>query len=267
MKKVLYALIALMTLIVTPESFVQANRRGGHVGFSIGFGSGGYCGRPGWPYRYGGWYGDPWFYGPAYPPYIVERDVYREPKGPRASDLFDAISRGNLDQVKLLSKDINLNISSDGRQGKTPLMWAVEHGQTAIVEWLFTQNANINAQDRSKNTALHLAANKQDDIMAQLLLEHGALVDVQNKKGQTALHIAVQKGSEPLVMLLITRGANPNLQDKNRKSALDLAVKSKNQNIINACSGPVRITTNTNNGKNETNASRSITPRVPVKGS
>ena len=83
MKKLLYSLFMLIALIFATESMAQAYRGCGRGGLSIGFGvSGGCYGRPGWP----GYY-DPFYYGyPYYPPYIVERDVYREPKGPRASD-------------------------------------------------------------------------------------------------------------------------------------------------------------------------------------
>jgi hypothetical protein len=268
-KKLFGIMFAIIMIISTTSYMIARHHGGGHFfgGVTIGVGSPFYYDLPGWRSRY---WGGPWPY--AYPAYygpVVQEDVYREPKGPRPSEIFDAISRGNLDDVKLLATKINLNIMSDGRQGKTPLIWAVQHGQIAIIEWLLTQGVNINAQDKTKNTALHSSTEQEDDIAARLLLEHGALVDVQNKQKQTALHLAVKKQSVALVNLLMEFGANPTILDNNKRSPMKLAEKTNNQGVLQALKTPqtLKRKREDDNNDSEQNTKHSKTlPRVPVQG-
>lgn len=270
MNKKLFGIICLLVTIISTTSYVVARycHSGPRVwgGISIGVGAPICYDRPGWRSRY---YDPFWPY--AYPAYygpVIHEDVYREPRGPRPSELFDAISRGNLDDVKLLATKINLNITSDGRQNKTPLIWAVQHGQIAIVEWLLTQGVNINTPDKTKSTALHNATQQDDDICARLLLEKGALVDVQNKQKQTALHLAVKKQSIALVNLFMEFGANPTILDNNKRSPIKLAEKLNNQEILQALNRPQNLRQNHENNNHVTapNSKQSKTlPRVPVQ--
>lgn len=272
MNKKLFGIIFAIITVISTTSYMVARHcgrgHGGHFfgGVTIGVG-GPFYDRPSWRSRYHDpfWpYARPMYYGP-----VIHEDVYREPRGPRPSEIFDAISRGNLDDVKLLSSKINLNIMSDGRQNKTPLIWAVQHGQIAIVEWMLTQGVNVNTQDKTKNTALHNAVNQEDDIAARLLLEKGALVDVQNKQKQTALHLAVKKQSVTLVNLLMEFGANPTILDNNKRSPLKLAEKTNNQEVLRVLNAPqtLKRKREENNDDSEQNTKQSKTlPRVPVQG-
>ena len=261
MNKKFFGIIFAIILVISTTSYVLARfgHHGGHFfgGVSIGFGAPFYYDRPGWRSRYC----DPYWRCYPYPAYygpVIHEDVYREPREPRPSELFDAISRGNLDDVKLLSSKINLNTTSDGRQNKTPLIWAVQHGQISIIEWLLTQGINVNTQDKTKNTALHTAIIHDDDIAARLLLEYGALVDVQNKQLQTALYLAVKKQSITLVKILMEFGANPTILDNNKRSPLKLAEKTNNQDIL--------LALNTKNIKiNNESQSKQTLPRIPVQ--
>lgn len=262
MNKKLFGIIFVIITVISTTSYVVARYCGRREsprffgGITIGVGAPICYDRPGWRSRYYDpfWpYAHPVYYGP-----IVHEDVYREPKGPRPSELFDAISRGNLDDVKILATKININVSSDARQGKTPLMWAIQHGKIAIVEWMFTQGANLNAQDKTKKTALHIATTQDDDIAARALLEHGALVDIQNKDRQTALHLAIKKQSTALVHLLMEFGANPTILDKNKRSPLKLAEKLNKQEILDALKTQ-KVPIN-----HESNSKQTV-PRVPVQ--
>ncbi|MBF0109191.1 MAG: ankyrin repeat domain-containing protein [Magnetococcales bacterium] len=59
-------------------------------------------------------------------------------------------------------------------QGRTTLMWAAEHGETALVQKLLESGADVNATDWWGRTALSLAlANEHRRIIA-LLVEYGA---------------------------------------------------------------------------------------------
>ena len=224
-------IIAASTLSVTAWRG-RSCHRGPRVGLSIGIGAPLVYERPCWPSRY---YWGPYAYPvPVYSGPTIHEDVYREPRGPRPGELFDAISRGNLDDVKIIATKINPGITSDARQGKTPLIWAVQHGHIAIIEWLLGQGINVNMQDKNKNTALHIAVEKDNDTVCKMLLQHGALPNVQNKQKQTSLHLAVKKQSTSLINLLMEFGANPTILDSNKRTPIKLAERLKNPELLEA---------------------------------
>lgn len=114
-------------------------------------------------------------------------------------------------------------------EGITPLMKAVESGNTKVVKLLLELGANIDAQDNHGNTALMFAMPKQEiripkhlrkyainyqsaqrlrlkdvfsTIIATILLEASADFTIQNNNGQTALDIAKENQRPDIVKLL-----------------------------------------------------------------
>ncbi|MBF8272185.1 MAG: Ankyrin [Magnetococcales bacterium] len=59
-------------------------------------------------------------------------------------------------------------------QGRTTLMWAAEHGETALVERLLLSGADVNTADWWGRTALSLALENDHRKIIALLIEHGA---------------------------------------------------------------------------------------------
>lgn len=59
-------------------------------------------------------------------------------------------------------------------QGKTPLWWAVEHGQTSMCKLLLSFGASCSVVDPKGNSMLHLAACDEKTELLRLLLTHGA---------------------------------------------------------------------------------------------
>lgn len=59
-------------------------------------------------------------------------------------------------------------------QGRTTLMWAAEHGETALVQKLLEAGAAVNAADWWGRTALGFALENNHRKIISLLIEHGA---------------------------------------------------------------------------------------------
>jgi ankyrin repeat protein len=155
------------------------------------------------------------------------------------------------------------NINGFDTEGRTLLMYAVDHNNHTIVQLLADDwNANMNIQDRHGNTALMRAVINQNIDMVQYLLdlstiklEHNrnmgissrnnqaALIDlnVRDSQGNTALMLAVRSGNIEMVRLLLENdfgrfqqipGVELNMQNNSGNTALMLAVRGRNSKMV-----------------------------------
>lgn len=105
-------------------------------------------------------------------------------------ELTMAIRQKNAPKVQeLLLSGVNINERDEGAE-QTPLMWAVQSGDVALV---------------------------------QMLLAHGAAVNAQDDFGKTALMFATEKNDAGIVKLLLRSGANPSVRDANAVTVADIA--------------------------------------------
>ncbi|MFM7035312.1 MAG: acyltransferase family protein [Planctomycetia bacterium] len=81
--------------------------------------------------------------------------------------------------------------SKDSIYGRTPLGWAVLHGDPAIVAAVLDAGASPNECDRNGNTALHAAAFLGRDAAARVLLERGTDPRAANAVGRLPLAAAI----------------------------------------------------------------------------
>ena len=186
--------------------------------------------------------------GRAEPPAETPRTPAREPSGPtgarrqappRATSpapapsdgapssragraLVDAAEAGNLTAVAAL---LAAGAPPDARDGTemTPLMVAVVHDHTAVVELLLARGANVNARDDGGVTALMLAANNGRGEILERLLRHGAAVNAQTRTGWTPLIYAAWTGRTDVARRLLAAGANPAATDRIGWTALEYA--------------------------------------------
>jgi len=113
-------------------------------------------------------------------------------KHPKAGELMEAISEGDVDVlVELLTAGVPPDVKDDNGS-KTALMAATEGERECMVK-LLEAGANVNLQLRSGETALMLAVKYGDLEIIKLLLDSGADIGKRDIKGATAVDHATDK--------------------------------------------------------------------------
>ena len=148
--------------------------------------------------------------------------------------LISAINHGDVDQVQRVLNDGDVNIEQSGRQGKTPLMCAVEQLVESIVHKLLDPvvGADVNNANKQGLTALHHAAALGIPHMVQCLLHHDADIEGRDKRGETALMKAVQNGQGTIVQILFDHKANFETKNTEEWSPLHFAIRLSKMNMI-----------------------------------
>ncbi|MDR1411256.1 MAG: ankyrin repeat domain-containing protein [Spirochaetaceae bacterium] len=119
----------------------------------------------------------------------------------------------------------NYNYDIRSADGFTPLHYASQDGNIAIVTHLLNKNADTNAKNTAGTTALHEAARAGHTDVMKILISRGANANIQDAKGNSVLHIAIpQQVQREAVMLLLASGANPNLRDEHGDSPLHIVI-------------------------------------------
>jgi len=125
-----------------------------------------------------------------------------------------AASGGDSQIIALLLAN-GAGIDATDRNGRTPLMRAVEAGHLGAARVLLQHGANVNYQVNRENyfgqTVLHTAVSQPpaDTRMLRLLLKYGAAPETRDQSGQTVLAAAAWAQPLPIIRLLLDLGANP----------------------------------------------------------
>lgn len=109
---------------------------------------------------------------------------------------------------------------------KTPLMYAVDAGRLAMVQYLLRTNygAPIGAQAQDTGmTALMIAVQKGHTRVARELAEYTDVLNLQDNSGRTALMHAVAANKVHIVRWLLAQGADTTLSDAGGFTALTIA--------------------------------------------
>ena len=115
------------------------------------------------------------------------------------------------------------NVELEDDDGRTPLSWAAEYGQEAVVRLLIERDGvEINAKDSEGKTALIWATQKGYEAIVGLLVERdGVEINAKDRFGKTALLWAAYYGHEAVVRLLIERdGVEINAKDEDENTPL-----------------------------------------------
>jgi ankyrin repeat protein len=105
-------------------------------------------------------------------------------------------------------------VHARNHEGLTPLHWAAQYGQFAVVKALVTAGADLEAANINGNRPLHAAVGGRsaDLDIVKLLLTSGAEVNARGVYGTTALHLAACVASREqalqIAAVLIDAGAN-----------------------------------------------------------
>ncbi|OTF83013.1 ankyrin repeat domain containing protein [Euroglyphus maynei] len=100
-----------------------------------------------------------------------------------------------------------------------------QNDRVNVASILAKNNANISSQTKEGYTPLHAAAHFGQMNMVRFLLKNGANVDTINCHGYTPLHQAAQQGHVQIVNLLLEYKASPNVTTNQGQTALSIAQK------------------------------------------
>ncbi|PRP81217.1 hypothetical protein PROFUN_02051 [Planoprotostelium fungivorum] len=109
-------------------------------------------------------------------------------EGPTYEDFAWAVKTGDLDRVKEFVEKHKFGLGPDPSSSnkRTPLHWAADFNQTAIISYLLSKGADINAKDQYGITPLLAAVYEDHFDAAKTLVEKKADVSAKGPDGQTA---------------------------------------------------------------------------------
>jgi ankyrin repeat protein len=153
----------------------------------------------------------------------------------RRTPLDEAIIKGNESLCKMLidaRADVNILVSENRT---TPLMYSMYQSNERVCALLLEAKANVNMQASEHRTALYIAITQKDVGKCAMLIAAGADVNMKNcinSSGRAHLMDAVREGNEQMCALLLEKQADINIQDRRtNKSALSAAILQKNSGM------------------------------------
>jgi len=154
---------------------------------------------------------------------------------PKEVQLANAVATGDL---RLAQQTLNNGVDPNhvGREGMTPLFWAISKQNLDGFRWLLDHGANANTLTRWQTdsgqteiaSALALTAVMKDSSYLQALLDHGGDPNVvTNDWEQTPIYAVIMRRGIDNVKLLIKYHADLNHQDKSLKTPMLEAVGAR----------------------------------------
>ncbi|WP_353282507.1 ankyrin repeat domain-containing protein [Wolbachia endosymbiont (group A) of Myopa testacea] len=147
----------------------------------------------------------------------------------KATDMYGktsldlAIQKGYEDIVEVL-KQKQLDLDKE-------LLISTEKGDLEKVRDGIRQGANVNVQGRQGWTPVFWAIQKNNFNIVELLLDNNADIKVKDDEGWTPIHWAVQLGSLDVVKRLVERGADVNALTADGRTPYDLAINQNYREI------------------------------------
>jgi len=123
-------------------------------------------------------------------------------------DLWKAIGDKDIQTVKKLVKNKNIDLDERDLGDETLLIGAIEGGEVGLVEALLDAGANVNLRDGHGDTPLITAIHNNRPALVKLLLDRGALRNLPSKSGIFPLDAAIKGNQAGLVQLLRDAGAS-----------------------------------------------------------
>jgi ankyrin repeat protein len=154
---------------------------------------------------------------------------------PKVVQLANAVASGD-NRLAQLTLDDGVDVNFVGREGMTPLFWAISKQNVDGFRWLLDHGANPNTLTRWQAadgqakvaSALELAAVMKDSSYLQSLLDHGADPNaITNDFEQTPIYAVIMRRGIDNINLLLKYHANPNHQDKFLKTPMLEAVSAR----------------------------------------
>ncbi|XP_031554161.1 serine/threonine-protein phosphatase 6 regulatory ankyrin repeat subunit C-like [Actinia tenebrosa] len=133
--------------------------------------------------------------------------------------LIQAAKSGNIDLLKRLLREEDLNVEVTDQFELTPLAYAARNGHEECIKALVSAEARIDGLGRNKTSTiptepLHLAVRNNRVECVEVLIATGCDVNIKNNRvGKTPLHVACHASQQECIMLLVSAGCDVNAVD------------------------------------------------------
>jgi ankyrin repeat protein len=97
-----------------------------------------------------------------------------------------AVKTGDLDGVKRFVEHDKLSVNFSDSNQRSPMHWAADFNQVAVMQYLVSKGANVNAKDKYGITPLLAATYEGHADAVKFLLQHKADTSVKGPDGMTA---------------------------------------------------------------------------------
>ena len=143
--------------------------------------------------------------------------------------LHAAVKDNNIEEVKLLLADPQIDNNAQNWDGQTPLYMAVQQRRLDIINLITnTEDVNVNLPDVHGKTPLIACAFLYNilDVLSILLSHDNISVNLKDKSGNTALHSAALNNNLEVLTFLLERPDND--IDVQNKQVWSIVLKSRN---------------------------------------
>jgi len=144
--------------------------------------------------------------------------------------------KGHIEVVKLLLKDVRVDVRAVHKKGWSALHFAARGGCLEVVKLLLGDaRVDVRAVDEEGWSALHDAASGGQVEVVNLLLEDRANANAKTNSGNTPLHLAASKNHHKVVRLLLDSPQlnTANCADNiNQSSPVMRALKTKSKDAL-----------------------------------
>lgn len=168
--------------------------------------------------------------------------------------LMKACCNTNLDLVKYLVEN-KADITIKDKQNYNALMYAVEKSSLDIVRYLFEDSDTINTEQLAKDqvSLLSLAIKNNDFRILRYLVESQNFdITLSNDKGQNLALLAAGYGKMDTVKYLADKNANVSAKDNNGNNILMYAAASGNLSLVKYIVNSAMVDINEKNNSGNT---------------
>lgn len=142
------------------------------------------------------------------------------------SGIHIAVQENNIEKFDTL-RELGFSPNERGQKGKVPLMAAIEQGSTALISHMLDINVDISAADDNGFTPLMYAVNKGDSTTLQKLIQRGAKINIRCG-WMTPLISAIQNDKVDCFNILIQNGAKLDFPHKGGWYPIHESAKANN---------------------------------------
>jgi ankyrin repeat protein len=147
----------------------------------------------------------------------IKQMMERVQQAKKNKSLFEAVTKGDIEQVKkLIAQGADVNVA-EGENAWTPLLAAAKGAHSEVVKVLLANGANVNLAETYGYTALYYAIWNDDEEIVKALISGGADVNKGPADGEgdySPLCYAIWRGHASIVKDVLDAGADLNVKDE-----------------------------------------------------